>query len=256
MNITRVQIPNTNYDSNRTPIDTVVIHWIVGNLAAADAVFTKVNSVSAHYGVEDNEVHQYVDEDKVAYHAGVYSVNQRSIGIEHSASPQRAASEQTYQTSGELLAQICKRWNIPLDRGHIKGHKEFKATQCPGTMDIDKLIRIAKENSQGCEEEKAKLREEADTNWNGWTALSNEAGIEATPEDKVRMKEKGVQAIKDLKQNLQTCENRPPETVEVIKEVIKEVPVEVIKEVERVKEVPEEKIRKMSFFQKLSILFS
>jgi len=136
--------PSPNYDGNRTKIDTIFIHWIVGTLAAADAVFARSGGTSAHYGVEDNTIHQYVSEQNVAYHAGVYSWNQRSVGIEHSADPNRPASEATYQTSGKLIAEIAKRHSIPLDRTYIKGHKEVKATQCPGTMDIDKLIRIAK----------------------------------------------------------------------------------------------------------------
>lgn len=140
-------IGSPNYDTNRTPVDEIFIHWIVGTLASADAQFQKANGTSAHYGIEDDQVHQYVKEEHVAYHAGVYSHNQRSIGIEHSADQNRPASEQTYQTSGKLIAEICKRHSIPLDREHIRGHKEVRATQCPGTMDIDKLIRIAKENS-------------------------------------------------------------------------------------------------------------
>lgn len=138
-------IGSPNFDTNRKPITKIVIHWIVGNLAAADAQFQKpVPGTSAHYAVEDNNIHQYVKEEDVAYHAGVYSVNQESIGIEHSAAPDRPASEATYQTSGKLIGEIAKRHNIPLDRQHILKHSEIKATQCPGTIDIDKLIQIAK----------------------------------------------------------------------------------------------------------------
>lgn len=145
MTLTKIAIPTTNYDTSSKPKTKIVIHWIVGNLASADAVFKKVGGgTSAHYGVEDDQVHQYVEEQYTAYHAGNYAVNQESIGIEHSASPDRPASEATYKTSGELIYQISKRHNIPLDRQHIIKHSEVKATQCPGTMDLDKLINIAK----------------------------------------------------------------------------------------------------------------
>lgn len=143
MNIQWMGSPN--YDTNRKPITKIIIHWIVGNLAAADATFTKTSAgTSAHYGVEDSTIHQYVLEQNVAYHAGVYSVNQESVGIEHSASPDRPASEATYKTSGQLIWEISKRYNIPLDRQHILKHSEVKATQCCGTVDVDKLISIAK----------------------------------------------------------------------------------------------------------------
>lgn len=162
-------IPSPNFDSNRVKIDTIFIHWIVGNLASADAVFKKPGGTSAHYAVEDENVHQYVKEDKVAYHAGVYSWNQRSIGIEHSADPNRPASDKTYAISAKLIAEICKRHGIPLDRQHIKGHKEVKATQCPGTMDIDRLIQLAKQSIPvpvDMQTELDKVRAERDKNWN------------------------------------------------------------------------------------------
>lgn len=144
--MTTTWIGSPNYDSNRKTIDRIIIHWIVGNLAAADAVFQKKDpGTSAHYGVENYTVHQYVKEENVAYHAGVYAMNQRSIGIEHSASPDKPATETTYKTSAQLIADICRRYSIPLDRQHILKHSEVKATQCPGTIDIDKLIRLASE---------------------------------------------------------------------------------------------------------------
>lgn len=145
MNIIKKIIPNTNYDTSRKKIDTIFIHWIVGNLASADARFKKIGEqVSAHYGIEDEKVYQWVEDAHTAYHCGVYAWNQRSIGIEHSASPDKPASNSTYSTSAQLIAEISKRHNIPLDREHIKGHSEVKATACPGTMDIDRIIREAK----------------------------------------------------------------------------------------------------------------
>ena len=145
MNIVKKNIPTTNYDTSRKTIDTIFIHWVVGNLASADTRFKKEGEqASAHYGIEDEIIYQWVDEAHTAYHCGVYSWNQRSIGIEHSASPDRSASNSTYSTSAQLVAEICKRYNIPLDREHIKGHSEVKPTACPGTIDIDRIIREAK----------------------------------------------------------------------------------------------------------------
>lgn len=146
MNITKITIPVTNYDTTRKPITAIVIHWIVGNLAAADAVFKKQGGgTSAHYAVEDDIIHQYVDESHTAYAVGVYSKNQETISIEHSADQTRPASNRTYETSGRLIAEIAKRHNIPLNRAHILKHSEIKATQCPGTMDVDRLISIARQ---------------------------------------------------------------------------------------------------------------
>lgn len=76
-------------------------------------------------------------------------MNQRSIGIEHDATTTQNASEKTYQTAGKLLRDICDRYSIPLDREHILKHSEVKATQCPGTLDVDKIISLAKGDFMG-----------------------------------------------------------------------------------------------------------
>jgi N-acetyl-anhydromuramyl-L-alanine amidase AmpD len=135
-----------NKDSNRKPIDRVVIHWFgQGTLASANTRFQNAeNKVSAHYGISGDTVYQWVKEEDVAYHCGNYAMNQRSIGIEHDATLDHNASNETYRTSAELIANICNHHNIPLDRDHIIGHKEVISTQCPGTLDIDRIIREAK----------------------------------------------------------------------------------------------------------------
>ena len=147
MQITKQTIPNTNYEVGRRSktIEKVIIHWMVSDLNSANAQFKKVGGgTSAHYGIENDTVYQWVDEANTGYHAGNFNVNLESVGIEHSASPDRPASEQTYKTSGELVAQIAKRYNIPLDRAHIMRHGEVVATQCCGTVDVDKIISYAK----------------------------------------------------------------------------------------------------------------
>lgn len=134
-----------NYDNNRKDIKTIVCHWFgMGTLSNADAQFQKPGGTSAHYAISGNIIHQYVAERHVAYHAGNYLVNQSSIGIEHDANPKKNLSEESYKTSGKLVAEIAKKYNIPLDRKHIIKHSEVKATQCCGTIDVDKIISIAR----------------------------------------------------------------------------------------------------------------
>lgn len=137
-----------NYSKDRKAIDTVVLHWFgIGSLESANARFQNPDAKSsAHYGISDNKVWQWVKEEHVAWHAGNYPVNQRSIGIEHDATTTKNASDATYQTSAQLLREICGRYAIPLDRQHIIGHNEVAATQCPGTLNIDKIISLAKQD--------------------------------------------------------------------------------------------------------------
>lgn len=80
-------------------------------------------------------------------------MNQRSIGIEHlnsTGAPTWLVDEKTYQNSAKLIADICKRYKIPCDRQHIIGHKEVPtATACPGGLDVDRLVRMAKDILNG-----------------------------------------------------------------------------------------------------------
>ena len=123
-------------------ITKICLHWIVGKLSAADAVFNNPDrQVSAHFGIGHTTIHQYVREEDTAYHAGNLTVNRQSIGIEHEGGPDLPISEDTHKTSIELVTDICRRYNIPADRQHILKHSEIKATQCPGTLDIDRIIR-------------------------------------------------------------------------------------------------------------------
>lgn len=138
-------IGSPNYTASRLgqKVKYIVIHWIVGNLASADATFQRKGGVSAHYGLENATRHQYVREDHTAYHAGNWLKNLQSIGIEHSAQPGRPASEATYKNSIELCIYLCKKYGLNPDT-QIIPHNSIVATQCPGTMDLNKIKRGVK----------------------------------------------------------------------------------------------------------------
>jgi len=141
MNITFKQSPN--YSPGRSQaITKVVMHWMVGTLASTDAQFANSKSeVSAHYGIENNTIHQYVRDGDTAWHAK--QANPYTIGIEHSAAPGRPATQETINTSARLLADICSRHNIPINRGNVIKHSEVVNTKCPGTIPIDEIISKA-----------------------------------------------------------------------------------------------------------------
>ncbi len=50
----------------------------------------------------------------------------------------------TVANCARLVADICKRYGIPLDRKHVLGHNEVTATACPGGLDVDEVVRLAK----------------------------------------------------------------------------------------------------------------
>lgn len=143
MNIIWKGSPNFGVTRFGNNIEFIVCHWIVGTLASADAVFANPKSqVSAHYAVGNGEIHQYVKESNTAWHAGNQTVNRKSIGIEHQGGPNIPITDAVYNTSADLIADICRRYG---KRFPLRAHREFVATACPGTLDLNKLNRLVDE---------------------------------------------------------------------------------------------------------------
>lgn len=152
-----------NFRTSPTPrgIIAIVIHVMDGTLAGTDEWFkNKEAKVSAHYGVgKSGQIHQYVDEKNIAFHAGRVlgttwgtamanlnaNPNTYTIGIEHEGKASDEWPDEMYRASAELIADICKRHSLPIDRDHICGHREiYVAKTCPGKCDLDKLISMAR----------------------------------------------------------------------------------------------------------------
>lgn len=135
--------PNFTKGRGGKKISFIVMHWFgVGTLKSADNRFmSPTGGASAHYGISGKTVYQWVKEEDTAWHAGNFDANQKSIGIEHDATTTKNASAATYESSAKLIASIWKKYGkIPLRK-----HKEFKPTQCPGTLDIKKIEKRANE---------------------------------------------------------------------------------------------------------------
>ncbi|EKX65870.1 N-acetylmuramoyl-L-alanine amidase [Streptomyces ipomoeae] len=83
--------------------------------------------VSWHYSLRSTDGHiaQHVKNKDVAWHAGNWYVNAKSIGLEHEgflASPDAWYTEAMYRTSARLVRYLAAKYRIPLDRQHILGH--------------------------------------------------------------------------------------------------------------------------------------
>ncbi|MFC4584780.1 peptidoglycan recognition protein family protein [Sphaerisporangium corydalis] len=94
--------------------------------------------VSWHYTIRsaDGHIAQHVKARDVAWHAGNWYVNAKSIGIEHEGFLAKAGSwytEAMYRSSARLVGYLAKRYDIPLDRAHILGHDNVPGT-VPGTV--------------------------------------------------------------------------------------------------------------------------
>ncbi|MDX3525121.1 N-acetylmuramoyl-L-alanine amidase [Streptomyces sp. ID05-39B] len=128
---------SSSYTASSRPttytVDRVVIHVTQTTYAQALSVFQNPKKrVSAHYVVRsaDGHVAQCVRESDVAWHAGNWDHNTRSIGIEHEGWVGRPAyfTDALYERSARLTASVCDRYGIPKDRAHIIGHHEVPGT--------------------------------------------------------------------------------------------------------------------------------
>ncbi|MFC7310378.1 N-acetylmuramoyl-L-alanine amidase [Streptomyces monticola] len=134
------------------PIDRVIIHVTQGSYDTAVRVFRDpLHAAAAHYVIRarDGHIAQMARELDVAFHAGNREFNERSVGIEHEGFVDKPSSftDVMYRSSARLCADICARYEIPVDREHIIGHHEVPgATHTdPGRhWDWDRYIRLVR----------------------------------------------------------------------------------------------------------------
>lgn len=138
-----VDIKETNLDFNclseRSYTDMIVIHhtgspdmdagaeqihgWHLGNGWAG---------IGYHYVIrKDGTIERGRPEWAIGSHA--YGENSHTIGIHLSGDFEQAEpTAEQLDRCGALVADICDRYGIPIDRNHIVGHGELMATSCPG----------------------------------------------------------------------------------------------------------------------------
>lgn len=136
-------------------IEKIFVHHMAGCLTVKQcgSVFDN-RQASAHYGVNGSAIGQYVDEKDTAWHCGNFSWNQRSIGIELAndagAKGMWHVSDDTISTAIKLIADICKRNDIPYlnytgdMNGNLCMHRWVCSTSCPGPYLSNQFARIAK----------------------------------------------------------------------------------------------------------------
>ncbi len=124
----------TNANRGRAKIDMIVIHVAQGSYSGTINWFQDPRAnVSAHYVVSrKGRVAQCVRNEDIAWHAGHWRTNTKSIGIEHAGyiGNPRSFTRRMYRSSARLSAHLSRRLGIPVDRRHIIGHNQVPG--CPG----------------------------------------------------------------------------------------------------------------------------
>jgi len=120
----------TNDNRSGSDIDMVVVHTAQGSYSGVAWWFADpAAGASAHYVIRssDGEVTQMVWEEDVAWHAGDWTTNERSVGIEQEGyveDPGRWYTTAMYQSLANLTADVCNRYGFTCDRNHVIGHNE------------------------------------------------------------------------------------------------------------------------------------
>ena len=122
-------------ESNRksSDIDTLVIHYTGndGDTAENNGNYFKNNVVetSAHYFVDDTTVVRSVADKNIAWHAGDWDINCRSIGIEIAGSTTECTGK-TLENVILLTQRLMKKYNIKKDK--VIRHYDANGKICPG----------------------------------------------------------------------------------------------------------------------------
>ena len=126
-----------NHDKADRPtsqsVDYVVIHDTEGSWDTTIKLIKDPAYVSWNYTLRSSDGHvaQHVAAKDVAWHAGNWYINSKSVGLEHEGfltAPDSWYTEAMYRTSARLVRYLADRYDIPVDRQHILGHDTVPGT--------------------------------------------------------------------------------------------------------------------------------
>ena len=126
----------SNANRKEAIVDLIVVHVAQGSYSGTVNWFQdRRASSSAHYVVSrKGRVAQCVRNEDIAWHAGWWKTNKKSIGIEHAGyiGNARSFSGPMYRSSARLAAYLSRRFNIPVKHNHIIGHNQVPGCRGPG----------------------------------------------------------------------------------------------------------------------------
>ncbi|MFJ2030217.1 N-acetylmuramoyl-L-alanine amidase [Streptosporangium sp. NPDC087985] len=132
-----------NYDLSNRPvnqkIEYIIIHDMEGYFGpSVDLVQNPARAASWHYSLRSSDGHvaQHIKAKDVAWQAGNWYINAKSIGLEHEGFLGEGGAwytEAMYRTSAKLVRYLARQHDVPLDRAHILGHDNVPGT-IPSTV--------------------------------------------------------------------------------------------------------------------------
>lgn len=118
--------------------DVYIVHWWgnPGQVGTHDATVNYIlgtaaaGNMSVNYVLSNGKISLLVNPDNVSW--GAQGGNPTGINIEH----EPTLNDEGYKRSGWLKEQLEQRYGKRLA---IKGHRDYYATACPGTISLDRI---------------------------------------------------------------------------------------------------------------------
>jgi len=161
MNTKHIKSPNAFSRDGYKPF-LIVIHISDGDKQSVISEFSSfLTQKSSHYLVcKNGEVIQFVDENLGAWTNGdvknptselvikflkenpSVNLNKVTLSIEHEGYGHTDINAIQYNTTIQLVKELCQKWNIPINRKYIIGHREINSVTktCPGLISIPRII--------------------------------------------------------------------------------------------------------------------
>lgn len=167
-----------HFDDANTKKKGVVFHWsVTRTVKGIYDTFMGTRRASAHYGIQDETIWQFVKDEDIAWHAK--SANLNYIGIEccggyeevYGSGNRVPPTKETHDTAAQLLRYVADKYNwgeLVLNK-NVFEHNDFVATACPGTLDVNYIIKLANMATR-----EQRLKEAKD--WNDLIAHKNLIG--------------------------------------------------------------------------------
>jgi N-acetyl-anhydromuramyl-L-alanine amidase AmpD len=144
-----IESPNKWLGRRGQKPEAVVIHMTDGSYEGAHAwLLNPKSQVSAHFIINVSGTYDaLVKPTDTAWHCGVVknpswkllkpgiNPNLYTIGIELALRTGQKPTWAMTRRVANLVREMCQRFNIPIDRDHIIGHREIRADKtCPGAL--------------------------------------------------------------------------------------------------------------------------
>ena len=145
----------------------IVIHYVGAVSSARNNAlyfYSEYRGESAHYFVDENEIWQIVEDKDISWHIGADKYyndarNSNSIGIELCCKKSNNwyFEENTIRNAVDLVAQLMKKYNIPIN--NVVRHYDCTLKCCPEPFVRDKIAwqnfkKLVEEKMQPTYEEK------------------------------------------------------------------------------------------------------